>query len=163
MNTDQDILIGKPPEESYTEMVQIVYYGLTNGIGRLFGGKLMEWIDTIGAVVARRHANSQVVTAAVDTLRFEAPVPLNSTVVLKGRITYTGHTSMEVRVTTYVEHLTGERYRVNEAYLVFVSLDETGKPHKVPPLIPVTDKEKTAFEDGKRRQALRIQRRSERY
>ena len=94
--------IGKTPSQSRTEMVQIVYNGHINGSRRLFGGKLMEWIDTVGAVVARRHAGCEVTTAAVDTLRFREGVTLNSTVVLVGTITYTGRTSMEVRVDTYV-------------------------------------------------------------
>lgn len=38
--------------ESRTEQVQIVLPGHSNGDGRLFGGRLMEWIDVVAAVVA---------------------------------------------------------------------------------------------------------------
>lgn len=154
---------GKTPSQSRTEMVQIVYNGHINGSRRLFGGKLMEWIDTVGAVVARRHAGCEVTTAAVDTLRFREGVTLNSTVVLVGTVTYTGRTSMEVRVETYVEHLSGVRRQVNEAYLVFVALDEMGHPTPVPPILPETEEEKAACEAGRRRQELRRQRRSENF
>ena len=37
-----------------------------NGAGRLFGGRLMEWIDEVAGLVAIRHSESDVVTAAVD-------------------------------------------------------------------------------------------------
>lgn len=156
-------ITGKTPSESRTEMVQIVYSGHINGSKRLFGGKLMEWIDTVGAVVARRHACKEVTTAAVDNLRFKEAVPVNSTVVIVGTITYTGRTSMEVRVDTYVEYLSGDRQQVNQAYLVFVALDQNGRPTPVTPVIPETDEEKAEFEAGSRRQALRKQRRSENF
>lgn len=154
---------GKTPDYSAAEMVQIVYSGHTNGSGRLFGGILMEWIDTVGAVVARRHSGKEVTTAAVDTLRFEEAVPLNSTVVLIGRITYTGRTSMEVRVTTYVEYLSGVRQRVNQAYLVFVALDDAGRPSEVDPVIHDSQEDNEAFWSGERRQKLRKERRTAEY
>lgn len=163
MSEEKTELVGRHPSDSYTEMVQIVYNAHTNGMGRLFGGELMKWIDTVGAVTARRHCRSEVTTAAVDTLRFEAPVQLNSTVLLKGKITFTGKTSMEVRVTTYAETLCGERCRVNEAFLVFVALDDEGRPTPVPPIIPVTEGEKAAFEAGIQRQLLRKERRKNHY
>jgi acyl-CoA hydrolase len=78
----------------------------------------MEWIDVTAAVEARRHAGSDVVTAAVDALEFIAPVALNDTLVLEAEVTWTGRTSLEVRVETFREHLDGERVLVNRAYLV---------------------------------------------
>ena len=41
-----------------------------NGSGRLFGGRLMEWIDEVAGLVAMRHAQSNVITASVDNLKF---------------------------------------------------------------------------------------------
>ena len=52
-----------------------------NGYGRLFGGRLMEWIDTVAGIVARRHSGCKVTTAMVDTLCFRAPAYPNDTVV----------------------------------------------------------------------------------
>jgi len=46
----------KTVSESRTEQVQILTQGTLNGDKRLFGGKLMEWIDVVAAVVARRHS-----------------------------------------------------------------------------------------------------------
>ena len=57
-----------------------------NGYSRLFGGKLMEWIDVVAGVVARRHSGREVTTAAIDNLQFKAAAHINSTVVLIGRI-----------------------------------------------------------------------------
>lgn len=137
--------------------------GHLNGNKRLFGGMLMQWIDVVAAVVARRHCNAEVTTAAVDQLEFKAPALLNSTVILKGKITYVGKTSMEVRVDTYVESLKGETEMVNKAYLVLVALDNDNHPMPVPGIILETDEEKHEWESGEKRHALRKQRRLENF
>ena len=147
---------------SRTEQVQLLMSEHMNGQGRLFGGKLMEWIDVVAGVVARRHSSSNVTTASVDRLDFLGPAYKGDTIVLDGRITYAGRTSMEVRVDTVVESLNGERKRVNRAYLVMVALDaKTHQPAPVPPLLVETDEERAEWEAGTRRRALRSQRRRE--
>ncbi len=149
--------------DSRTEQVQIVLPQHANSAKRLFGGMLMEWIDVVAAVVARRHANSEVTTACIDTLRFDAPAKVGETVLLVGCITYVGRTSMEVRVDTYSESLDGRRERVNRAYLVLVAIDEQGNPREVPGLVPVTEEERAEWKAGERRRALRRRRREEQY
>ena len=149
--------------DSYTEHVQILSQSSLNGYKRLFGGRLMEWIDVVAGVVARRHSNRNVTTAAVDNLRFEGPAYGNETIVLCGYITYTGRTSMEVRVDTFVENLNGERHMINRAYLVLVALDENDHSTPVPPLRLETDEERAEWEAGKRRSELRKQRKAEQF
>ena len=53
---------------SRTEQIQIVMPEFINGTGRLFGGKLVEWIDIVAAVVARRHSGMDVTTACIADL-----------------------------------------------------------------------------------------------
>ncbi len=83
----------------------------------------MQWIDEIAGIVSKRHAGTEVTTAAIDNLNFKAGAYLNDTIVLIGRITYVGSSSMEVRVDTYVEALDGTRRMINRAYVVMVSID----------------------------------------
>jgi acyl-CoA hydrolase len=156
-------LIPKRVSDSQTEHVEILMPGHINGYKRLFGGKLMEWIDVVAAVVARRHSNCNVTTAAVDNLQFKAAAYTNSTLVLKGKITYAGNTSMEIRVDTFVEDLDGTQKEINTAYLVLVALDENDNPTKVPPLILETEEEKAEWEVAVKRHNLRKQRRTEEY
>ena len=153
----------KRVSESKTEQVQIILLEHLNGYNRLFGGKLVEWIDIVAAVVARRHSNRNVTTASVDNLQFKGPAHINDTILLRGCMTYVGKTSMEVRVDTFVEKLSGERKLINQAYLVLVALDENEKPVAVPGLILETDEEKEEWEAGVRRHALRKQRRIDNY
>lgn len=153
----------KRPCESYTEQVQILTQGALNGFKRLFGGQLMEWIDVVAAVAARRHSNRNVTTVAVDNLQFSGPARANDVVLLTAKLTYVGRTSMEVCVRTYVEALDGERDLINTAYLVMVALDEFERPTPVPPLLPETDEEKEAWLAGEKRSKLRKARSKENY
>ena len=149
--------------ESAVEQTQIVLASHINGAGRLFGGQLMEWIDIVAGVVARRHSHCNQTTASVDSLQFKEAVYMNDTLILFGKLTYVGHTSMEVQVDTYVEALDGTRKLVNTAYFVMVALDKNDHPTTVPGLIVETEEEKAAWAAGERRNALRKQRRSENY
>lgn len=149
--------------ESKTEQIQIILSEHINGYNRLFGGKLVEWIDVVAAVVARRHSGCNVTTVCIDHLNFKSPGRMNDTVVLQGRMTYTGKTSMEVRVDTFVEHLDGKKELINQAYLVLVALDEKERPAPVPQLIIQTPEEKLEWEAGKKRSELRKQRLREQF
>lgn len=153
----------KRVSDSLTEQVQILMPSHINGSDRLFGGQLVEWIDVVAAVVARRHSGCNVTTAAIDNLQFKAGAFINNTLVLIGRITHVGRTSMEIRVDTYVEDLSGVRKVVNRAYLVLVALDEEGNPTEVPRLILETEAERAEWEAGKKRNELRYNRRKEGY
>ncbi len=147
----------KTVSASRTEQIQILMTGDMNGFKRLFGGKLVEWIDVVAAVVARRHSERNVTTVAIDNLHFKAAAHANDTLVLLGQMTYAGRTSMEVRVDTFVEHLGGGRTLVNRAYLTLVALDDNECPTEVPRLIAETDEERAEQAAGK----LRAQRRTQ--
>lgn len=146
--------------ESRTEQIQIVLHGHINGAGRLFGGRLLEWIDVVAAVVARRHSRRDVTTVAIDNLEFKAAAHVNDTLLLVGCITWVGTTSMEVRVDTFVEDLAGGKTLINRAYLVLVAIDENEVPAPVPGLYLVTPEEKAEWEAGEERSALRRERRA---
>ncbi|MGI5907401.1 MAG: acyl-CoA thioesterase [Christensenellales bacterium] len=151
-------LEAKRVSDSKTEHVQILMPEHINGYGRLFGGKLVEWIDVVAGVVARRHSGRNVTTLYIDNLHFKAAAYVNDTVVLVGRVTYVGRTSMEVRVDTFVESLSREKRLVNRAYFVMVALDDDEKPVMVPGLIPETDEDRLEWEAGAQRTRQRKQR-----
>ena len=151
----------KRVSESRTEQVQILSQGTLNGYKRLFGGKLMEWIDVVAAVTARRHSGRNVTTAAVDSLEFREAAYANDTLVIIGYITYTGNTSMEICVKTYVESLDGTRRLINKAYVIMVTLDEDEQPTHVPGLILETEEEKREWEQALQRKAERSRRKKE--
>ncbi|MCL1999934.1 MAG: acyl-CoA thioesterase [Planctomycetes bacterium] len=133
----------------------------TNGYGRLFGGRLVEWIDVVAAVVARRHSGHEVTTVSIDNLHFKAPAYAGETVVLIGCITYVGRTSIEVKVDTYAENLRGERSMINRAFVVMVAIDENEKPIPVPALFLENDEQRAEWEAGEKRHEFIKRRRHE--
>ena len=153
--------IKRKVSESRVEQVYQIRPEHLNGAGRLFGGRLMEWIDEAAGLVGIRHSQCNVITASVDNLRFIRGIFQGDLVVLIGNITYVGNTSMEVRVDTYVEQLDGIRYPVNRAYLTLVAIDRNGKPTKVPGLVLESVGQQAEWEAGKKRKQLRIQRKAE--
>lgn len=149
------VVLGKTPSKSRTEQVQILSQSSLNGYKRLFGGKLMEWIDVVAAVAARRHSGKNVTTAAVESLEFKCPAYANDTLVLEATVVYTGRTSMDVCVKTYTESLGGERKMINKAYVTMVALDDNEKPTAVEELIITTEEERTEWEKAEQRRAMR--------
>ena len=140
-----------------TSTVQIVMPQHCNGYSkpRLFGGQIMAWIDVVGAVAARRYTEHAVTTVCIDNLTFLKPAYLNDTVVQEAVVTWTGNTSLEVRVDSMVERLDGSRELINRAYAVFVALDDDDKPTAVPPFVPETEEEKRIFQDAEIRKHFR--------
>jgi len=153
----------KTPSQTYTEQVNLVKGSELNGSRRLFGGMLLSWIDITAAIVARRHAERNVTTVAIDDLHFIAPAHANDLVVLCGKMTYVGRTSMEITVESYVERLDGSRTLINRAHVVMVALGPDDRPCEVPGLEPETDEERAEMIAGERRKQLRIQRQMEKY
>lgn len=151
----------KRVSESATEQVYVIRSQHINSQGRLFGGYLMQWIDEMAGVVGRRHCRMHVTTASIDNLSFKEGAFRDDMIVLSGRVTYTGRTSMEIRVDTFVEDFDGARHEINRAYLVMVAVDQEGKPVPVPSIIPENDEERAEWEAGKKRYELRKVRRKE--
>ena len=145
---------------SKTEQVHLVQPADLNGGGRLFGGTLLKMIDEIAAIVAMRHTGLKTVTtAAIDNLIFKSGAYLNDLIVLIGYITYTGRTSMEVRVDAYLERGDGMRYPINRAYVVLVALDDNNHPSVIPQLILENDIQREENRMAQKRRELRLERR----
>lgn len=142
---------GKGAACSVSEFVQILRKANMNGADRLFGGHLITWMDEVAAVSARRYAEGPVTTACIENMRFLCPAHLNETLVVTGRVIFTGRTSMEVLVTAETEAYDANRTLIADAHFILVALDENEHPRAVAPLIPVTDEEKELYAEAKKR------------
>lgn len=114
----------------------------------------MQWIDEVAALTAKRHAHMNVTTASVDNLRFLKGAYQNDVIIITGKITYVGRTSMEVQADTYIEDLEGRRIHINQAFFTMVALDEKDKPAPVPGLLLETEEERTAWEQAALRRKM---------
>ena len=147
-----DIAGGKHSACSLSEFVQILRQENMNGANRLFGGHLMTWMDEVAAVSARRYAEGPVTTACIENIRFLRPAYINQTIVITGRVIWTGRTSMEVLVTAETEDYNAQRTPIADAHFILVALDEKEeRPRAVAPLIPTTEEERSLFEEAQNR------------
>ncbi len=138
-------------------MTELVLPNDTNTFGNLMGGRLMYWMDIAAALAAMKHCGTPVVTASVDNISFENPIKLGNVVHIEARVSRAFTSSMEVHMKVWGEDALHQyKYKSNEAYYTFVSLDPNGKPRPVPTLTPETAEEKKLFEGALRRRQLRL-------
>ncbi len=148
---------GRRVSESRTILSHFMMPGDANPLGNVHGGIIMKLVDEAGGIAASRHARRNTVTVAVDSMSFLKPIYVGTLVTFEAKLTYVGRTSMEVEVRVEAENLlTGEKTHTNTAYLVYVALDEHGRPTPVPPLILETDEERQLAEEAKERQQARL-------
>jgi acyl-CoA hydrolase len=142
--------------QSQSEMTELVLPNDTNTLGNLLGGRLMNFIDLVGAMAAYRHARSHVVTASMEHIDFIAPVHVGDLIILKSSVNRAFKTSMEIGVKAWVENtIAGIHRHVASAYLTFVAIDPQGRRVPVAPLLTDTDEEKRRFDEAGRRREIR--------
>lgn len=148
----------KTPSESRTIVTEIVLPNDTNNLHNLFGGQLLSWMDRAAAISAHRHCKRIVVTASVNNVSFNRPIPQGSIVTLEATVSRAFTSSIEVFVDVYIEDQTvaGKKAKANEAIYTFVAVDQLGNPINVPPVIPETEKEKIRYEGALRRKQLAL-------
>ncbi len=150
-------MTAKTPEESKSIMTDLVLPSETNPLNNLFGGELLARMDRAASISARRHSRRIVVTASVNHVAFKQPVPLGSVVTVEAKVSRAFRSSMEVYLDVWIDDReSGECTKANEAIYTFVAVDETGRPVKVPDIIPETKEEQTRFDGALRRKQLSL-------
>jgi acyl-CoA hydrolase len=147
----------KPASQSRVEMTELAMPTDANILGTVFGGRIMQWMDLAGAMAARRHARTPVVTAVIDELTFLAPVKVGDVVILQARVNAAFGSSMEVEVAVFDEDPdTGVRTRCCDGFLTFVALGQGRVKARVPPLLAETDEEREREREAHHRRARRL-------
>ena len=147
----------KTPKDSLTVLTDLVLPGETNYLDNLFGGELLARMDRACSITARRHSRRIVVTASVNHVAFNKTVPVGSVVNIEAKVSRAFSSSMEIFADVWIEdRQSGQRTKVNEGIYTFVAVDETGKPVKVPQIIPETDLEKERYDGALRRKQLSL-------
>ncbi len=148
----------KRASDSRTTMTELIMPNDTNPLGNLMGGNLMHWMDIAGGICAGKHCEAYVVTASVDHVSFQQPIPLGSVISINATVTRAWRTSVEVYLEVYASDFTGQQTaKSNHAYMTFVALDESKKkPVEVPDFTPITPEEIKLFESAARRREVRL-------
>ena len=150
-------MISKTPKESRSILTEIVLPNDTNNLDNLMGGRLMYWMDIIAATAAQRHSNRTSVTASVNNVSFNNPIPRGSVVTIEANISRSFTSSMEIFLDVWAEDtLSGEKTKCNEAIYTFVAVDNNGNPIEVPGLIAENEIEKQRFDGALRRRQLAL-------
>jgi acyl-CoA thioesterase YciA len=101
----------------------------TNALGTIFGGIILSYIDQAGAVEAHRHGPGRLVTVAMREVVFHEPVFVGDLVSLYATTERIGKTSITVHVVVEAERpAIGLRVKVTEAEVVYVHVDDHGRP-----------------------------------
>ena len=147
----------KTMRTSRIQIAQLMQPEHANTQGNVHGGWIMKLVDEAGALAAMRHARHRIVTVAIDRMVFRQPIRIGDLIILDAEVTYAGHTSLEVEVDVTAENpITGQRTHTNTAYLVYVAIDDDGKPTQIPPLLAETPEEQSRMDAAKERQQRRL-------
>jgi acyl-CoA hydrolase len=121
--------------ETTAELIHWVFPEHAGAPGQIHGGRMMEWIAQAGTLAASRLARGMVGLGAMDDIDFLQPVKVGEIAILRAQVEYVGTSSLEVGVRVWAENVkTGRRAVTLNAHLVFVAMDESGRPR------PVADK-----------------------
>ncbi len=101
-----------------------------NANGDIFGGWVMAQVDLAGSVLPARYAKGRMATVAVNEFIFKQPVRLGDILSFFSRVIKVGRTSITVKVEVFAERFRaqGQYIKVTEAQLVYVAIDDQGKP-----------------------------------
>jgi acyl-CoA hydrolase len=128
-----------------------------NLAGNVHGGWIMKLCDDVAVIAATRLAGGRVVTAAVDAMKFRAPVKVGDVITLRASVNAAWRTSMEVGVRVEAEHVpTGEVTHTCTAYLTMVALGEDGKPVPLPAVEPATTDDERRLREANHRREIRL-------
>lgn len=110
--------------------------------GKVHGGAVMKWIDQAGYACASNWSESYCVTVYVGGIRFYKPINIGALVKIEATVIYTGKTSMHIAVDVMSRKMTEKHYtKTSHCIIVFVAVDENGKPKDVPTWKPGTQEE----------------------
>ncbi len=148
---------GKPISASRVVLSQVMGPTEANVYGNVHGGVIMKLVDEAGGVAALRHCRRPLVTVAIDSLSFLHPVRIGNLLTLHAEVTYVGRTSVESTVRVEAENvISGEVTHVASAYVVYVAIDERGRPASVPPLLAETEEDRRRMGEARRRREARL-------
>jgi acyl-CoA thioesterase YciA len=102
-----------------------------NPAGRLFGGRLMEWIDENAALYCMKKMQTRrLVTKKFSEVIFNLPADLGDVLDFRFGVAASGRSSLTVgcRVETTPMEPQDVPKVIVECSIVFVALDENGKP-----------------------------------
>ena len=124
--------------------------------GKVHGGTVMRWIDHAGYACAVGWSGQYCVTVYVGGIRFYEPILIGDLVEVHAKLIYTGTTSMHIAVDVRSgDPKHNERRHTTHCIVVFVAVNNDGKPVPVPAWQPTTDEDRALEAYAQKLMALR--------
>jgi acyl-CoA hydrolase len=116
--------------------------------GKVHGGQVMKWIDQAGYGAAVGWSGRYSVTVAVGGIRFVAPIRISDLVTVEAVLVHTGTSSMHFAVDVRARDpmAEGGDRLCTHCVIVFVAVDDDGKPVPVPGWMPRDDEDRRLSE-----------------
>jgi acyl-CoA hydrolase len=148
---------GRPVSVSRVVVARPMQPPDANAQGNVHGGVILRMMDEAAGIAVARHTHGRTVTAAIDSFSFLHPVHIGDFVSVMASINWVGRTSIEVGVRVEAENLrSGVVTHTGTGRLIYVSLDEQGRPMPAPPLIPETEDDRRRMAEAEQRQEARV-------
>ncbi len=117
--------------------------------GYLRAGKVLEWMDVVGALAASRYGRLPGVTAAVDGSELLEPVVLGDRVSMRAHVAFTAGRALGVAISMSATGRGQTQARpVLTGYMTFVVVSSDGKPATVASFTPQTPEEMSLHREG---------------
>lgn len=110
--------------------------------GKVHGGVVMKWIDQTAYTCARNWADNYCVTIYVGGIRFYEPINIGEVIKIAAKVIYTGNTSIHISVDVFSRSFNNKTFdKKTHCIIVFVAVDEQGKPKPVKKWKPHNERE----------------------
>jgi acyl-CoA hydrolase len=101
--------------------------------GKVHGGTVMRWIDEAAYVCGVGWSRTECIAVYAGGVRFYRPLQIGSIVETRARLLHTGRTSLHISVHVRSgDPKTGKLDLTTHCLIVFVALDDAGRPTPVP-------------------------------
>lgn len=109
------------------------------------GGRVLEWVDKAAYACAVGWSAGYCVTAYVGNVSFARPISSGDLIEVSAQLVFTGRSSMHIQVTVRAAPIaTGRFEQTTSCIVIFVALDEAGRPRAVRSWEPATDEQRQA-------------------
>jgi len=106
---------------------KLIKYEDLNSGGSLFGGQLLKWIDEEASIYTMcQLETNKIVTKLMSEINFMKPAHLNNIIEIGVDVISFGRTSITLKVVARIKDTKNEILKIDK--MVFVSIDENGKP-----------------------------------
>ncbi len=103
----------------------------------MFGGRLLKYIDELGAILCRRYSKGVCVTVSLDALEFYRPIRVGDILVMQAALEHIGRTSLRIGVKVLVERpWEGKVEHACTSFLTYVHIGKDRRPQPVPKHMP---------------------------